>query len=397
MRWVLAIVMVCALARPARALEVGLDGGSLVWNGDVLEERIDAVASTGVRWVRVNFRLDAWASVDDPGWLAAYDAIVDAFRARGIAVYGLINDEAVAPEAYGGELASDAFVWAYVAAAVRIVDHFKDRVRVWELFNEPNDWAGGTSARLPAEWMAVLLQETYLAVKRDHAGDPCWEGLTLVSGPLFAFDGTTAAEYLDEVYWYGRFTKAWDYTREVTGSFPLDAVGYHLYVHQGDATPLDVYARTLDWLAAIDAVVAAHEGAPRPIWVSELGWRADVVGELAQAERMEHALYAMNDHGGVAGGIYFQLQDFAGETWGVYDEAGGRRVIGDRLAAAAAWFDPEPSLPGDACAPADGLGAAADDAAAPAAAGCSAGGAAGGLPLLVTLALWLRRGRSRRR
>ena len=54
------------LLLPVVAIAVGIDGGSTVWEGAVLEERIDAVASTGARWVRINFRLDAWSAIDDP-------------------------------------------------------------------------------------------------------------------------------------------------------------------------------------------------------------------------------------------------------------------------------------------------------------------------------------------
>lgn len=332
---------------------VGIDGGAVVWDGAVLEERVDAVASTGARWVRINFRLDAWGDVGEPGWFEAYDQIVDAYRARGIAVYGLINDEAV-----GGDwqtVASDEFVWGYVGTAIAIMDHFKDRVRVWELFNEPNDWAGGTSPRMPADWMAVLLQETYLAVKRDHAGEPCWDRLTLVSGPLFSFDGTDASDYLDAVYSAGRFEKAWDYTHEVTGSFPLDAIGYHVYVHQGDASLGDVAGAVDAWVNAIDGVVQAHEGAGKPIWVSEMGWRADVVGADVQADRMETAFGALAANPAVAGGVWFQLQDFSGETWGVFGDGAlddtTRRPSADRLGQIAAALEPDSAVLEDECAP----------------------------------------------
>ena len=52
-------------------------------------------------------------------------------------VYGQIGAESVPG---GGEPDSDDHVARYAAAFVQIVDHFRDRVRVFETFNEPNNW-----------------------------------------------------------------------------------------------------------------------------------------------------------------------------------------------------------------------------------------------------------------
>ena len=54
------------------------------------------------------------------------------------------NDEAIYSNQVHG---SDEWIAEYVQNAVKIVDHFKNRIRVYEIINEPNDWAGGTSAR----------------------------------------------------------------------------------------------------------------------------------------------------------------------------------------------------------------------------------------------------------
>lgn len=343
----LAITIGLGIGAPRRAAAfgVGIDAGTMVWDGEVQTDRLDAVASTGAAWVRVNFRLDTFAAADDPAFLAAYDRVVDGFLARGIEVYGLINDEAVpAPRP---PLDSTELVDAYAAAAVTIVDHFKDRVRVWELFNEPNDWAGGDSARLPAWRFAELLQTTYLAIKHDagHAADPCWQ-VTLLSGPLFSFDGASSADYLADTYWYGRNTLAWDWTHAETGHYPLDGVAYHVYVGQGlDSSRDDVAAAVRANIDAIDAVVRGEEGGSLPIWISEFGWRADLVGDDEQAERLALGMQTLAANPAVAGALYFQLQDFPANEWGVFS-AGGfdaphRRPGADRLGALARALAPD--------------------------------------------------------
>ena len=314
---------------PAHATEAGIDVGWVVSNGAVID-RLPAVDSLGVRWVRINFRLDIW-DAPDAAWFAAYDQAVDGFIARGYQVYGLINDEAVAsahPHGSGGWIAD------YTANATAIIDHFKDRIRTFEIINEPNDWAGGSSARFTPRAFAKILQDTYLEVKHHdgHLGDRCWN-VELVSGALFSFDDNSGADYLAEVYAAGRNELAWDWTHEHTGSYPLDGVGYHMYVAQGSDYPLaSVRAGMHANLDAMTNVVVANEGYAKPFYVSEWGFRADAVGEDGQADRMAAGFDAMNDYGNVSLGLYFALQDFPGNPWGVYDEAMNRRPVADRLA-----------------------------------------------------------------
>lgn len=189
---------------------------------------------------------------------------------------------------------------------------------------------GGSSARFTPRAYAKILQDTYLAVKHDagHIDDRCWQ-VQLVSGPLFSFDGTTGASYLDEAYAIGRNQLAWDYTHAVPGSYPLDGIGYHMYVAQGlDSSTADVRAQMHANLGAVWDVVTAHEGAGtgKQIWVSEYGWEADVVGETVQAERMEAGFAAMNELGTVALALYFNFQDFPGASYGLFDAAKQPRV-----------------------------------------------------------------------
>ncbi len=323
---------------PAHATEAGIDVGWVVSDGNVID-RLPSVDSLGVRWVRINFRLDAWDSPTDATprgadgltWFQAYDRVVDAFVARGYQVYGLINDEAVtSPHPHG----SDAWIADYVANATAIAGHFKDRIRLYEIINEPNDWAGGSSARFTPRAFAKILQETYLEVKHHdgHTADRCWQ-VDLVSGALFSFDNNSGAEYLAQVYASGQNELAWNWTHEHTGSFPLDGVGYHMYVAQGSDYPLSSVRESMHAnLDAMTSVVVANEGYAKPFYVSEWGFRADAVGEQGQADRMAAGFDAMNDYGNVSLGLYFALQDFPDNPWGVYDEAMNRRPVADRLA-----------------------------------------------------------------
>ncbi|MBV8757977.1 MAG: hypothetical protein JO257_11895 [Deltaproteobacteria bacterium] len=276
----------------------GLDVGHVVDQGVVHDPIVDVAG-----WVRINFRLDT-TDAPDAAFFAAYDQVVDAYVSHGIEVYGLINDESVSSSL---DHNGDAWRTVYVANATAIIDHFKNRVRTFELINEPNDWAGGTSARFTPHAFALAVQATYQAVKRDHADDRCWQ-VSLLSGPLFSFDGTTSADYLNQVY------------GEWAGDVPIDGIGYHMYVAQGlDSSTADVGTAMRTNLSAIWNTITAHEGAGTPtrIWVSEFGWQADTVGADEQAARMQAGFAAMQSFGKVAGAIYFNYADFPGASYGV--------------------------------------------------------------------------------
>src|SRR5204862_818874 len=98
---------------PVLALAAGLDIGRVV-DDKVFHDNAAAVDAVGVGWVRLNLRLDAWTSPDDPEWLATYDRVVDDYLARGIQIYALINDESTRSTAPHG---SDAWIADYVRDA----------------------------------------------------------------------------------------------------------------------------------------------------------------------------------------------------------------------------------------------------------------------------------------
>lgn len=249
------------------------------------------VDAMNVGWVRINLVHEPGHNLD----FYFYDQIIDAYVARGIEVYLLINDEAVNSSA---PLGSDAWIGAYVATAANIVGHYKERVRFYELVNEPNDFAGGSSARFTPAQFAKILRDTRAIVKGTNP-DRC-QDVQLVSGPLFSFDGNSGADYLQQTF-------------AAAGSVPVDAIGYHMYVAQGTgSTTADVRTQMLANLSAIGAV------SDKPIWVSEYGWEASAVGETLQAERLTAGYNAMTEYGNVAGAFYFNMHDFPGATYGVY-------------------------------------------------------------------------------
>ncbi len=296
---------------------LGIDGNApIADDGSIAAQLADPalVASSGAGWVRINFKLGPWSSPEDPAWIATYRAIVEPLVAEGLQVYGLIGAESISSN---HALGSEGWIEDYSYNFVSIVGNFKDLVRVYESFNEPNNWDETSQPTLSPEEYALLLQEVYLEVKHHngHIDDPDWQ-VTLVSGPLFTHDADTGAAYLDATYTHGRSALAWDWTHAETGSYPLDGVGAHLYVAQGE-TGAPAIERALETnLSALQAVIDAQDPGKR-MWISEVGWSSDAVGEDGQAAALGHALDALRGDARLAMVSWFCIVDWTGVGWGL--------------------------------------------------------------------------------
>jgi hypothetical protein len=311
-----------APSRPPGDPKVGIDVGLQLDPDGNLDIKAERARSTGAGWVRVNFVLGPHSSPDDPDWQADFDAIVDAYRAEGLEVYGLIGGEAVPSDAPVG---SDEWLDSYAVSFVAIVDHFKDRVRVFESFNEPNNWVAENTPALTPERFAEVLARLYLETRvfNGHANDPAWQ-VSLVSGALFSFDLTDSSDYLEQVYSHGRFAGSWDFVCSQAGSFPLDGLGYHVYVREEpDSGADEVLAALGSNVDAVEAVMEAHEAAcptaePKQLWVSEVGWNAEFTGEDVQARNVDVLFDAYREHSEIALFIWFTLDDFPDGPYGLH-------------------------------------------------------------------------------
>ncbi len=300
-------------------------------------------AEVGAAWVRLNFMLGPWSSVDDGArpngrtWLETFDSLVDGFRARGLQVYGLVGRESVKTDLDGrldtlfrfpeekmspaDRDAAQAWVAQYAAAFGRIAQHFAGRVAVLESFNEPDDWHGmQPSDALPSpnwihpQWFARMIQAIHDKVR----GELGIGGVKLVSGPLQGLVfGNGAAGYLARTYAEGRRKLGWG---QGGRGFPFDGVGYHLYIvpefnpdfaaHRGAVKA--VYSRYVgEMLQAIQS--AEGTTSPKPLYISEIGWESndDNDADLRfQADNVRLAIETVAADNDVALAIWFSTEDF---------------------------------------------------------------------------------------
>ncbi len=316
--------------------EIGMDVGQPInpstgdinWGTDT-----SVVGATCTPWVRVNFILGPWSSPGDltlhsgRTWQQAYSEIINAYIAKGIQVYGLIGAEAYTYpadtlEQYPGADSASSVLWIqnYTANFVQIVDMFKDRVRVYESFNEPNNWTNSSTAIVHAAWFSLLLQEVYLNTKyyAGHNTDPAWQ-VTLVSGALFTFDLNTGGQFINDTYWYGKNVFAWDWTHANAGAYPLDGFGQHIYVTQGDSgVGIITTAMNTNLNDFWNNIYTYEDNPSKQIWISEFGWESNVYGESFQSKNLTTGFNVLQGDARVRLSLWFTQSDFPGGDWGLY-------------------------------------------------------------------------------
>jgi hypothetical protein len=345
----LFIVALALTAVAARADQFhGLNAGAPVWNGAVIfsPQKAAAFAATGTNAVRINFRLDAGATSWNPTQLALYDQVIANAKNAGLAVLGLFSNETVA----GGQATwnvdpngdgTNQYVADFANTALQLVDRYKNDVKQWEVWNEPNAWtnpnyqsnpteAGGTYI-LPRVY-ARMLSDTYR--KLNSAGQALLDdhGITLASGGLLAHDiggsFSTAMDYMQSVYSQNAI---WNSLQTDAGRrYPWDDFGYHFYISQGSLVPTSQLA---SYFNDVRSKQAANND-PAGVVVTEFGWQTVSTNtEELQRDNMATAYDFLESRGYVSGTYWYQWEDDVTGAWGLIHNNGAHKLAYDEFAA----------------------------------------------------------------
>ncbi|HEX2274735.1 MAG TPA: hypothetical protein VHG90_12750, partial [Acidimicrobiales bacterium] len=265
-------------AAGAECPEVGFSPGSSLANqsdADLARE-LDEMVAAGAEWLRMDF---SWASVEDTRgsfhW-APVDRVVNAATSRGLKVIALL---AYTPN-WARAAGSDSIMYPpidpntfanFAGAAVR---RYSTRVKVWEVWNEPNITPFWRPRPDPVAY-TNLLKPAYAAIK---GADP--DATVLSAGLSPAIDAADGAEvspatFLQAVYAAGG------------GDF-FDAVAMHPYSYP--ARPIDpstAHWNTFHRLPMVYDVMVANGDGQKSIWLTEFGaptgTHATAVSEAEQA------------------------------------------------------------------------------------------------------------------
>jgi hypothetical protein len=136
-----------------------------------VEKAAQLIEDAGIQAVRMDFNWDMLNPTPDDWRFEDYDRVVDIVRSHGIEFLGIIDyvswwaSSAQDSNDYRVRLYSEPLNdYDFANYTYHVVDHFKDRVHVWQLWNEPNTEGFWKPKPNPARYVS-LLQEAYLAAK----------------------------------------------------------------------------------------------------------------------------------------------------------------------------------------------------------------------------------------
>jgi hypothetical protein len=323
-------------------------------------------------WIRLNFRLGAcfqdWVSRGCNGRTAleTYDEVLDIAAAHGFQVLGLIGHEAWPgrqedwnannAEHTGGDGDNPYLRHLGDDAATVLATAFKDKVRYWEIWNEPNAWTERDARGRPVggsfiypSGFAWALTRIYEAIKLARPD------AIVISGGLFGHDlGDAAilfardpcptgvpsgADYLCATYEMGLRHGGWQ-----DGNYPFDHVGQHLYIDGGSVTSEE---KLRMYLEEIRDAYLQYEGAEtrKTTYITEFGWSTKDLSQELQAENLMIAFDTFRQVEYVARAYWFHAQDVpeAGLFFGLTDAAGKKKKAFDVYQEVAAYDSPAPT------------------------------------------------------
>lgn len=272
--------------------EQGADGGpqgqrliglhmDLHWDGNASRraQAIQAARQVGAQVSRNSF---LWHLIEptrgNRNW-SRMDAIVNDLRAAGLeplfAFYGSPSwangsgDYLYVPQS---QSAFDAWVAEYAQFVRAAVARYKDRVKLWEIWNEQNEpyfWKPAPDVDKYIEFYNAI----YAAIKAE---DPTAQVAMGGLAGLCCSSGIPGRTFLERMY--------------ARGVKP-DIVNIHPYAMANQAPGVMLQGEnSFGHIQTIRNVMLANGEGEKPIWVTEWGWATNKVSESVQAQYVERSL-----------------------------------------------------------------------------------------------------------
>jgi len=218
----------------------------------LMERAAQMARDAGVKWSREDF---SWGRIEPRreqfDW-TYYDNLVACARRNGISVYAIVGYWTGWTKPYTSEGIDD-----YVSFVRELVRRYKNEIKQWEIWNEPNIffWQG------PRDMYAELLTKSYAAIKEI---DPEAQVLGL----------STAG--IDHKF----------ITRMLELKAPFDILTIHPYrTHLNDLVFIEDLKKVSDQ-------VKMPDGKRRPVWLTEMGWATHTPHNTARQDFAPNTLRA---------------------------------------------------------------------------------------------------------
>lgn len=262
----------------------------------IAHRKLDWLKSAGASWDRFDFW---WGEIEpQPGrfkWDKA-DWLIDLYARSGVEMLPILCYRAQWMKDPPQREKDFAQFADYTFA---VVSRYKDRVKCWEIWNEPN---------IPTFWKppnstdyAKLLKAAYVAAKR---ADP---DCTIVA----AATSETDINFILDIARHG-------------AAKSMDAISFHPYSMADGPEEMHFARQIRNMKWATDKI--GRKGIP--LWITEMGWTADIArpDEVAKQCRYMVQAHAVALAGGIERMAWFNLQDWREdkriEGWGMVSPEG---------------------------------------------------------------------------
>lgn len=338
----------------AQESQCGVNAGAPVWNGAILftDALAADIASSGCRWVRINFRIDGnttWT----PTHLARYDTIIQNARNHNLNVLGIICYEAV----YGSQAewnqnynttGINPYTTAFAENAWVLINRFKGQVKRFEIWNEPDCWSVNPASNpltpgcfyiWPKNYANILAETYKKCIAMGGADFFTVHGVSLVTAGLFAHDisesFSTSRSYMTSVY---NQSGVWNAFQAAMGRrYAWDYFGYHFYLNQGSSVST---SELNSYFSDIRAMKTQFSDAS-PIMVTEFGWRSSAVGAQLQADNLRNTYDWFRTQPDVLRAFWYQWNDGDGDgNWGLVYSIGSPKPAYHAFAAQCGYEPP---------------------------------------------------------
>lgn len=235
------------------------------WPSSGMETPAQIAQDIGVKWMRDEFNWGRIERVKGEWNWESFDVSVQTATQHGISIFGLLCYWSPWAKPHTEEGIGD-----YCNYVREVVSRYKDHIKYWEIWNEPNIffWTG------TIEQYATLTKAAYDAVKE---ADP-------EAKVIGCCTAGTDLNFIEKVFQFGGFDK-------------MDILSIHPYRYP--PTPEET-----DFIGVIkraDALVRKY-GAPKEIWITEIGWPTNIGGN-GSSEAKQAAMIARTYMQAMASGV----------------------------------------------------------------------------------------------
>lgn len=229
-----------------------------------VQRAVALIRDAGVQAVRVDFNWDMLNPQREVWNWDDYEAWVRIVRENNLEILGIIDyvswwaSSAVDSKDWRVRLYSEPLNdYDFARYTYEVVTHFKNDVRVWQIWNEPNTSAFWKPRPNPARYVS-LLQEAYLAAKYADPNAVVLFGGLSGNGVEGHDDSGLMSHFMAQAYAAG-----------AQGYF--DVMAIHPYM-----LPNGGIEALREKIRAARSVMDRHGDAARPLWLTEIGVPTDV-------------------------------------------------------------------------------------------------------------------------